>query len=433
MFHHQSKFTLLISLILLSGCGQEIEERLAPDPQLQEQRNNSSSATSQESSDQAPANNSSQESSDQTPANNSSPTTSEESSDQETSSVSQRRENIPETIPFYPNAEVVSRDINSENIGTIELTATDEMDTIVSFYEGKLQENPWDIVTPFSGNATTDRRIVMAESSSLQLKVTIFEAAASGEANQIVLAYQPLSESNQQPTTPRENTATLNSTETFTDLEKTPDPLEGYVRDVAKLGILSPIEPNSQTFAPNEEITRRTFARWLFRANNRFYRDRPSQQIREVSQAETPAFQDVSPSDPDFEIIQGLAEAGMIPSRLTGDATMTQFRPDAPLQRETLLLWKVPLDTRSGLPTAQVKTVQETWGFQDAGKTDPKALGAIVADFAKGEQSNIRRLYGYTQLLQPNKPVTRAEAAAALWSFGTQGDTLTAKELANDN
>ncbi|MFM6529809.1 MAG: S-layer homology domain-containing protein, partial [Dolichospermum sp.] len=100
--------------------------------------------------------------------------------------------------------------------------------------------------------------------------------------------------------------------------------------------------------------------------------------------------------DADFPLIQGLAEAGLINSILSGDATAVLFRPDAPLTREQLLLWKVPLDTRQSLPGANLEAVKQTWGFQDAGNIEPKALKAILADFQNAEQSNIRRVFGYT-------------------------------------
>jgi hypothetical protein len=104
------------------------------------------------------------------------------------------------------------------------------------------------------------------------------------------------------------------------------------------------------------------------------------------------------------------------------------FQPDAPLLREQLILWKVPLDTRQALPSANLEAVKQTWGFQDAGKIDPKALRAVLADFQNGEKSNIRRVFGYTTLFQPKKPLTRAEAAAALWYFGTQSEGISARE-----
>jgi hypothetical protein len=52
----------------------------------------------------------------------------------------------------------------------------------------------------------------------------------------------------------------------------------------------------------------------------------------------------------------------------------------------------------------------------------------VLADFQNGEQANIRRIFGYTTLFQPKKPVTRAEAVTAIWYFGSQGEGLSAKE-----
>ncbi len=143
----------------------------------------------------------------------------------------------------------------------------------------------------------------------------------------------------------------------------------------------------------------------------------------------TPIFEDVPASDPDFAAIQGLADAGFIPSPLTGDSQQVRFQPDAPLTRETLLLWKVPLDLQRLLPTGTVEQVQATWGFQDANRIGSAALSAALADHQNGDLANIRRLVGSTLLLQPQKPVTRAEAAATLWFIGIQGEGVSAKDL----
>jgi hypothetical protein len=204
--------------------------------------------------------------------------------------------------------------------------------------------------------------------------------------------------------------------------------LQPYINDLAQLGLLN-IGTATQ-FRPNQVITRREYARWLVAANNRLFRDQPANQIRLGSASAQPAFQDVPRSDPDFGAIQGLAEAGLIPSPLAGDSTTVTFRPDAPLTRENLLLWKVPIDSRQSLPTASISAVQQTWGFQDAARIDPKALRAVLADFQNGDQANIRRAFGYTTLLQPKKPVTRAEAGAVLWYFGAQGEGVSAQDAA---
>jgi hypothetical protein len=214
----------------------------------------------------------------------------------------------------------------------------------------------------------------------------------------------------------------------YTDLDKAPPELRPYLVDLLQLDLLQ-ITPDSPTFAPNQPVTRREYARWLVAVNNRFYADRPANQIRLGVETADLAFTDVSKTDPDFPAIQGLAEAGLIPSRLSGDATATQFRPDAPLSREDLILWKVPVDTRQALPTATIEAVEKTWGFQDASKISPKALRAILMDYQNGDQSNLRRAFGYTTLLQPQRATTRAEAAAVLWSLGFQADRLTAQEV----
>lgn len=220
----------------------------------------------------------------------------------------------------------------------------------------------------------------------------------------------------------------------FSDLTKAPKELQQYVSDLAQLGVLTPASSkDSQAkdktlFEPNSVITRRDYVRWLVAANNRLYAAQPAKQIRVSTDAAQPAFQDVPRQDPDFPTIQGLAEAGLIPSPLTGDSTTVNFRPDAPLTREALILWKVPADTRQALPTASLDAIKQTWGFQDAARIDPKAMRAVLADFQNGDLANLRRAFGYTTLLQPKKAVTRAEAAAALWYFGFQGDGQSAQD-----
>ena len=219
-------------------------------------------------------------------------------------------------------------------------------------------------------------------------------------------------------------------------LADVPEDLQPYIEDLMALRIFSravDLKTNSSdsavTFEPNQPITRGQYANWLLAANNFFYSDQPSQKIRLASRSATPAFQDVPRSHPYFGAIQGLAEAGLIPSALTGNSTAVNFRPDAPLTRESLVLWKVPLDIRTALPTASIDAVKATWGFQDAAEIEPLALRAVLADHQTGDFANILRAFGYTTLFQPQKAVTQAEAAATLWRFGIQTEGITAAEL----
>ncbi|MDJ0708700.1 MAG: S-layer homology domain-containing protein, partial [Leptolyngbyaceae cyanobacterium MO_188.B28] len=230
----------------------------------------------------------------------------------------------------------------------------------------------------------------------------------------------------------RANNEFLQGAPGFSDLTQTPAELLSYIEDLAILHLLFPADEaeaidgeNTQTqqkrfFKPNQTITRREYARWLTTINNAFHLDNPAEQIRLAVETTQPTFQDVPTSDPDFPQIQGLAEAGIIPSPLSGSTTTVTFRPDSPLTREDLILWKIPLDIRQNLPNADINAVQQTWGFQDAARIDPRALQAVLADFQNGEFANIRRAFGYTMLFQPDKAVTRAEAAAVLWRFGNQ-------------
>ncbi|MEL6352483.1 MAG: S-layer homology domain-containing protein [Cyanobacteria bacterium J06627_28] len=187
--------------------------------------------------------------------------------------------------------------------------------------------------------------------------------------------------------------------------------------------------PGPDEFRPNQAITRREYARWLLAVNNRFYLGERDRKIRPGVTSSQPVFSDVPVSDPDFADIQGLAEAGIIPSPLTGSSTNVTFRPNAPLTRKDMVLWKVPLDTRQALPAATVTDVQQVWGFQDAAKIEPRALQAVLADHQNGDFANFRRAYSYTTLFQPDKAATRAEAAAVLWRFGNPAEGITAQEL----
>jgi hypothetical protein len=202
--------------------------------------------------------------------------------------------------------------------------------------------------------------------------------------------------------------------------------LQTYVRDLANLGAIDPAQ--GQQLQPNGEIKRRDYARWLVLANNLIYQGNPSRQIRLALTADKPTFADVKSNDPDFVYIQALANAGLIGSAAGNSQTL--FKPDAPLSREDMIAWKVPLDLRDGLPnSATVETVRQAWNFQDSDRIAPGALLAVLGDDQLGDLSNIRRSFGYTTIFQPKKPVTRAEAAAALWHFGTATDGISAQDI----
>jgi hypothetical protein len=372
---------------------------------------------------------------------------------------------FPTEIPRYPNAELQNVEPLTGSMPQgyrTRWSSSDPINNIGNFYQRVLSSNGWQITSQDSA-----RGKLVARQNNLEVTLTIPSAntqpspsgtppvtdksAASTtefgieyirtQANATSVSPSPSQPDVAQPVKTPEvtNSPTQTSStpsEGFTDLEKLPQTLRQQIEDLVELEALrvdkSAAKQNSNAsgtpFEANKPITRREFARWLVAANNQIFANRPGQQIRLASETSQPAFGDVPRSDRDFSSIQALAEAGLIPSSLSGDTTAALFRPNAPLTRETLVLWKVPLDTRQTLPTASLDIVKQTWGFQDVAKIDPKTWRAVVADFQNGEQSNIRRVFGYTTLFQPKKTVTRAEAAAAVWYFGSQGEGQSAKE-----
>ncbi len=369
--------------------------------------------------------------------------------------------NFPASFPVYPQAKLQETKSEADNSGMVVWQTTDNREAVADYYQTELLANNWEIIKPFAINPEQKIARAIATKDNLRVEMTLLPSAANAESDsnntQLSMIYHPLSQdipksgisqainpaknsrpdqNNQtkaQQPTQQEATSRPNNNADFTDLDEVAEQLQQPLESVAALGVLTPYtgEANVELskFAPNEIITRGEYARWLITANNRYYSDNPSKKIYVATKTNQPAFQDVKPNDPDFAAIQSLAEAGLIPSRLTEDNTNLLFRPDAPLTREDLITWKVPLDTRQSLPQASIEAIQESWGFQDAENIDSAAVRALYADFQNGDRSNIRRIFGYTTLFQPKKPITRGEAAASLWYFGFQGDGITAREV----
>lgn len=380
----------LIGLLLLSGCansplGQSLQRTFAADPQLEASPTATPIATS-------------------TPSR--SPTA-----------------NLPDSLPRYPNAELVGEPTtDADGVTTTRWRTSDGGDRVRQFYQETFQSENWQV------QSNTDPLI--AQKENLRVRVAI-NSIASNAPTVFVLAYETMTETTAASPTasPAPTDSPAAGSTQFSDLSQAPAELQSYIADLAQLGVLN-VGANASQFKPNQVITRREYARWLVATNNRLFRDQPAEQIRLASGSAQPAFQDVPTSDRDFGAIQGLAEAGLIPSPLSGDSTTVTFRPDAPLTRENLIAWKVPIDNRQNLPTASIDAVKQTWAFQDVSRIDPGALRAVLADFQNGDQANIRRAFGYTKLFQPKKTVSRAEAAAVLWFFGTQGEGVSAQDAA---
>lgn len=182
---------------------------------------------------------------------------------------------------------------------------------------------------------------------------------------------------------------------------------------------------------PGDLCTRREYARWLVIASGILSRSTtskvyPAMYIENISEL---AFDDITPDDHDFPSVQGLAEAGLVASKLSRydmqssvdeDPSPLLFSPESPLSRQDLVSWKLALEKRQ-LPDVDIKILQQLSGFIDIDKINQDAWPALVADLAAGEQSIITLAFGYTRLFQPEKPVTKAQAAMAL----STGDAAT--------
>ncbi|KAJ6374913.1 hypothetical protein OIU78_030402 [Salix suchowensis] len=234
------------------------------------------------------------------------------------------------------------------------------------------------------------------------------------------------------------------------------DQLQGQT--FAALQVLKVIEADDQ---PSDLCTRREYARWLVAASSALSRSTvskvyPAMYIENVTEL---AFDDIKPDDPDFSSIQGLAEAGFISSKLSNHDLLSssvenqspfyfaaesniilynfmihlfvivliKFCHCGPLSRQDLVSWKMVLDKRQ-LPEADKKMLYMLSGFRDIDKINPDAWPALVADLSAGDQGIISLAFGCTRLFQPDKPVTKAQAAVAL-ATGEASDTVS-EELA---
>jgi hypothetical protein len=348
---------------------------------------------------------------------------------------------IPSDFPLYPQAKLQSTTQNEE-LGTVAIwTTPDPIDFVYAFYQKELAAKQWQIVTqPNDSNS----RLVATQAKS---SVTIAPQSSTEKQQTGVTTYTISLQTTTAASTPTPTptpTSTPTPTASTSPATESPSPstkpivgsnfssanTADYLTDLTKLGVLTSADTNATGKMPptNRAVTRREYARWLVAAHNKINGTKPTQQLKLATTDTKPAFQDVPNTNPDFPSIQGLAEAGIIPSALSGDTTSVLFRPDAPLNREQLILWKVPLDTRQSLPAASLDAIKQTWGFQDAAKVDPKALRAVLADFQNGEQSNIRRVFGYTTLFQPKKTVNLGEMAIAIWYFGANSEGLSARD-----
>lgn len=201
--------------------------------------------------------------------------------------------------------------------------------------------------------------------------------------------------------TPQSSPSAQGAVVRFTDISG--DFGEAAIRDEAALGIL---DSTSGQFKPNAPISRAQFVRWLVKANNVYFKNEPGKQIRLARSG--PMFADVAKNNADFPYIQGLANAGYV---IGIDAK--HFAPARTITREELLAIKAPLDEGGDIKPFG-SAANDLQRFSDAKTINKHYDAAIDEDYSVRTTQNIARIWGTLKALQPQKPVTRSEAAIAI-------------------
>ncbi|KAJ4808121.1 oxidoreductase/transition metal ion-binding protein [Rhynchospora pubera] len=185
------------------------------------------------------------------------------------------------------------------------------------------------------------------------------------------------------------------------------------------LSVLKKLQIVENEANADELCTRREFARWFVKLSSNMERSRrhkitPSVLVKEPAVS---AFDDVEIGDPDFWCIQCLAEAGLVPSKLSSvnsSLSGSYFLPESYLSRFDMLNWKALVEYAT---TTEVdrKIINKKATILDLSAC-PGLSAPLFTDLLSGEGSIFSRVFGNARLIQPYKPVTKAQAAVALTS-----------------
>ncbi len=166
------------------------------------------------------------------------------------------------------------------------------------------------------------------------------------------------------------------------------------------------------------------------RADAAIWAPDPSNAIHPALPGAKQYFKDVPTDDPDFAAIEGMHDAGIA----IGYPNRT-FRPDTPITREEALAIKAYVDCGAPDPVvaddlAQAYFVLPRW--RDAHRIAHAYVAAIASCLLQDQGTTpenrldtIARTFGNIAVLQPQRPLDRAEAAAMIWEIGEQKPDLT--------
>ncbi|XP_057961655.1 uncharacterized protein LOC131153395 isoform X2 [Malania oleifera] len=192
--------------------------------------------------------------------------------------------------------------------------------------------------------------------------------------------------------------------------------------------VLKKLKIIEENVKADELCTRREYARWLVQANSLLERNPKHRIVPSVllSGFIVAAFDDVSIFDPDFWSIQALAEAGVIPSKLSVmnpnsdlDALKGErgvyFFPERFVSRQDLINWKAQLEYEL-VPGVEEKIVKAKVDFMDVREVSLNASPELFVDIMAGDSSILRKVFGQSKRFQPKKPSTKAQAVVAVAS-----------------
>ncbi len=244
------------------------------------------------------------------------------------------------------------------------------------------------------------------------------KAAADLERNRVVSAAAAARAFNRSLEQKRSSVAVLpDDCGEYADFASVPVPLQGSVSEMQAL-LIPGLYFDGSILDPSSPCLRRTYARWIVSVNNFHNTDADLYVRLAESGTSEPAFTDVLPDDPDFDVIQGLAEAGLIESTLLDPNGPTEFHPNSVLTRETLVIMKASIDARGELPAKTVADVQRMWRFKDAAAMPQLLIDSLAYDYDLAERSVVSRSLPRSLLFLKDKHVSNVEALVSCWFIG---------------
>ncbi|KAL0903608.1 hypothetical protein M5K25_027999 [Dendrobium thyrsiflorum] len=183
--------------------------------------------------------------------------------------------------------------------------------------------------------------------------------------------------------------------------------------------------------------TRREYARWLVKANCMLERKTKHRIVPTnlIAGSVSQAFDDVNVNDSDFWCIQALGEAGIVSSKLSSSNSSTlsdfeksndeerfYFFPNNFISRLDLVNWRAVLEYSISSDLKE-KISRTKPPLSDLSARNLDASPQLVMDLLSGDGSIVTRTFGNIRRLQPDKPVTKAQAAVAL-TGGRMADAI---------